>query len=123
MVSHGKNIVGCVYRPPNQNTAMFIDKFNNILSLITRDNRHCYAMGDLNLDFSNTIIMFQHRNLLTDYFHTLFFLSSPVQPSVLNSYSATLIEKIFTNNLAHDVFSFLIEIIYSPIASQSFCKE
>ena len=36
MVSHGKNIVGCVYRPPNQNTAMLIDKFNNILSLIQR---------------------------------------------------------------------------------------
>ena len=50
MVSHGKNIVGCVYRPPNQNTAMFIDKFKNILSLFTRDNRHCYVIGDLNLD-------------------------------------------------------------------------
>ena len=50
MVSHGKNIVGCVYRPPNQNTAMFIDKFKNILSLFARDNRHCYVIGDLNLD-------------------------------------------------------------------------
>ena len=38
----GKNIiVGCVYRPPNQNAAMFIDKFNNILSLISKGNKHC----------------------------------------------------------------------------------
>ena len=43
-------IVGCVYRPPNQNTAMFIDKFNNVLSLISKDNKHCYVMGDFNQD-------------------------------------------------------------------------
>ena len=31
IVPHGKNIVvGCVYRPPNQNIAMFSDKFSNI---------------------------------------------------------------------------------------------
>ena len=56
MVSHGKNIVGCVYRPPNQNTAMFIEKFNNILSLISKDNKHCYVMGDLNLDLRQTFL-------------------------------------------------------------------
>ena len=51
IVPRGKNItVGCVYRPPNQNTAMFIDKFNNIVSIISKDNKHCYVMGDFNLD-------------------------------------------------------------------------
>ena len=34
-VPHGKNIiVGFVYRPPNQNTALFLDKFNDFLSRI-----------------------------------------------------------------------------------------
>ena len=38
-VPHGKNIiVGCVYRPPNQNTALFLDKLNDILSHISKDN-------------------------------------------------------------------------------------
>ena len=33
-VPQGKNIiVGCVYRPPNQNTALFLDKFNDISQL------------------------------------------------------------------------------------------
>ena len=51
IVPHGKNIiVGCVYRPPNQNTAMFIDKFNNVLALISKDNKHCYVMGDFSQD-------------------------------------------------------------------------
>ena len=50
-VPHGKNtIVGSVYRPPNQNTATFLDKFNDILSSISKDNKHCYVMGDFTLD-------------------------------------------------------------------------
>ena len=35
---------------------MFIDKFNNILSLISKDNKHCYVMGDLNLDLRQTFL-------------------------------------------------------------------
>ena len=51
IVPQGKNIiVGCVYRPPNQNTALFLEKFNDILTIITKDNKHCYVMGDFNLD-------------------------------------------------------------------------
>ena len=44
-VLHGKNIfVGSVYRPPNQNTVLFLDKFNDILSRISKDNKQCYVM-------------------------------------------------------------------------------
>ena len=34
-VPHGKIIIGCVYRPPNQNTALFLDKLNDVLSYIS----------------------------------------------------------------------------------------
>ena len=41
-VPHGKNIVvGVIYRPPNQNTAVFIDELNDILTNITRGNKLC----------------------------------------------------------------------------------
>lgn len=43
-------MVGSVYRPPNRNVAMFFEKFNDILSKISKDNKHCYVMGDFNLD-------------------------------------------------------------------------
>jgi len=47
----GKNIiVGTVYRPPNQNLLDFLDRFKYILSTILKDNKHCYVMGDFNLD-------------------------------------------------------------------------
>jgi len=51
IVPLGKNIIlGCVYKPTNQNTTLFLEKFNDILTIITKDNKHCYVMGDLNLD-------------------------------------------------------------------------
>ena len=50
-VPHGKNIiVRLVYRPPNHNVASFLDKFNNTLSYISKDNKQCFVLGDFNLD-------------------------------------------------------------------------
>ena len=79
---------------------MFIEKFNNILSLISKD-KHCYVMGDFNLYLSNTIIMFQQRNLSTAYFHTPLFLSSPIQHApphnlqpLLTTYSQTTVYRV-----------------------------
>ena len=49
-IPHGKNtIVGRVYRPPNQNTTLFLYKFNDILSRISKNNKQCYVRGDFNL--------------------------------------------------------------------------
>ena len=46
---HGKNIiVGTIYRPPSQNFSVFIDELNNVLSIISKDNKNCYLMGDFN---------------------------------------------------------------------------
>ena len=43
-------IVGTVYRPPNYNTRDFLDKFNEILAKITRNDKYCYLGGDYNID-------------------------------------------------------------------------
>ena len=48
---HGKNImVGTVHRPPYRNFSMFLKKFNDIFSKISKDNKQFYVMGDFNLD-------------------------------------------------------------------------
>lgn len=46
----GKNvIVGCVYGPPKSKHYSFLENLNDILKIITKDNKHCYVMGDFNL--------------------------------------------------------------------------
>ena len=104
-VPHGKNIiVGCVYRPPNQNTALFLDKLNDILSYISKDNKQCYVMGDFNLD----LLQYNHHTPTQEFIDALFsFAFFPLisNPTRLTSYSATLIDNIFTNNLSQNVLN------------------
>ena len=107
-VRHGKNIiVGFVYRPPNQNTALFLDKFNDILSRISKDNKQCYVMGDFNLD----LLQYNHHTPTQEFFDTLFshaFIPLISNPTRLTSYSATLIDNIFTNNLSQNILNGIV---------------
>jgi len=104
-VSHGKNIiVGCVYRPPNQNTALLQDKLYDSLSYISKDNKQCYVMGDFNLD----LLQYNHHTPTQEFMDALFsFAFFPLipNPTRLTSYSVTLIDNIFTNNLSQNVLN------------------
>ena len=108
IVPQGKNtIVGYVYRPPNQNTALFLEKFNDILTIITKDNKHCYVMGDFNLD----LLQYNHHVPTREFIDSLFSHAfSPLisSPTRLTSYSATLIDNIFTNSLWQNVFKGIV---------------
>ena len=108
IVPQGKNIiVGCVYRPPNQNTALFQEKFNDILTIITKDNKHCYVMGDFNLD----LLQYNHHVPTQEFIDSLFshaFFPLISNPTRLTSYSATLIDNIFTNNPSQHVFNGIV---------------
>ena len=98
--------VGCVYRPPNQNTAMSIEKFNNILSLISKDNKHRYMMEDFNL----SLLQYNYHVPTQEFIDSLFshaFLPLISNPTRLTSYSVTLIDNIFIINLAHNVLEAL----------------
>ena len=108
IVPQGKNIIfGCVYRPPHQNTALFQEKLNDIPTIITKDNKHCYVMGDLNLD----LLQYNHHVPTQEFIDSLFsgvFFPLISNPTRLTSYSATLIDNIFTNNLSQNAFNGIV---------------
>ena len=91
IVPHGKNIiVDCIYRPPNQYTAMFIYNFDNIFSLISTDKKHCYVMRDFNLD----LLRYNHHVPTQEFINSLFshvFLPLISNPTCLTSCSAALL--------------------------------
>ena len=96
---HGKNfIIGTVYRPPSANLHEFLESFHQLLHRVTRDNKMCYIMGDFNLDLLNTDLHSATNEFINALFsHFLYPLIS--RPTRLTSYSATLIDNIFTNNI------------------------
>ena len=62
IVPQGKNIiVDSVHRPPNQKSSLFIETFNEILTIITKNNKHCYVMGNFNLDLLHYITTITYR--------------------------------------------------------------
>jgi len=43
-------ICGCIYRPPNANTDLFIAKLGKTLKAINKENTLCCILGDYNID-------------------------------------------------------------------------
>ena len=46
-------IIGVIYRPPNQDINSFNDKMNNIVNIVRRENKTCYLLGDYNINSLN----------------------------------------------------------------------
>ena len=82
--------------------ALFLDKFNDILSRISKDNKQCYVIGDFNLD----LLQYNHHTPTQEFIDTLFshaFIPLISNPTRLTSYSATIIDNILRNNLSQNV--------------------
>ena len=92
-------IVGLVYRPPNQDYVSFLDKFCDILSLMSTNNKLCYIAGDCNLDLLRCNNHSQTQEFIENLFSYMFV---PLidKPTRITAHSATLIDNIFTNNLS-----------------------
>ena len=114
----GKNIiVGTLYRPPSNNIVNFLEKLENGLDKLSRENKHIYIMGDFNIDLSQSLhsISPQSTSRLTrnpsidNYANTFLnilssyaFYPSINVPTRITPMSETLIDNIFTNSLNKD---------------------
>ena len=94
-IPNNENIViGAIYRPPTGNPEEFLDKFNELLSGVTRANKHCYVTGDFNLD-----LMKHETHSITAQFLEALYSSGLIpmitKPTRITAHSATLIDNIF----------------------------
>ena len=75
----------------------FIEKVNEIISGVTKGNKHCYITGDFNLD----LLKHESHSVTAQFIESLFafsFLPMITKPTRITAHSATLIDNIFTNN-------------------------
>ena len=96
--SCGRNIVvSVIYRPPDRNLDLFLQQFNELMSKISQENKMCYIMGDFNLDLMNHQSSSQTGEFLDSIYSNMF---HPLisRPTRITSYTATLIDNIFTDN-------------------------
>lgn len=97
-------IIGVIYRPPDSNVNDFVQNFNPLLAKIGKENKLSYLLGDFNLNLMN-----YHSHSLTGEFvdvsYANLFVPLIVRPTRLTSYSASLIDNIFTNSFCNNIVS------------------
>lgn len=90
-----KFLVGNVYRPPNSNVDLFIDKIEHLLILISKLNYdESFITGDFNLDLLNYL----NDNRCLNFMNVMFSNSmTPIitKPTRITQNSSTLIDNIF----------------------------
>ena len=92
---HKNIVIGVIYRPPSENTLEII--VNEIISGVTKGNKHCYITGDFNLD----LLKHESHSVTAQFSESLFafgFLPMITKPTRITAHSATLLGNIFTNN-------------------------
>ena len=92
-------IVGMTYRPPEKDPLLFNDIVQTALAKIDKENKFGYLLGNFNLDLLKSEI----HNPTLDFLNSLFsysFWPLITRPTRETSSSATLIDNIFTSNIA-----------------------
>jgi len=88
-------IVGSIYRPPGNSLASFNDTLFKILSNLNK-HKHIYIAGDFNLDLLKSNLH-PATEMVLNTFMTYQMLPTIRKPTRVTSYSATLIDNIYTN--------------------------
>ena len=82
---------------PDSSVEVFHERVNDIMSTMQRENKTCYLLGDLNIDFLKSDGHKPTSDFLdTIYSHNLFPLIT--KPNRVTIHSATLIDHIITND-------------------------
>ena len=101
---HSKNIiVGVIYRPPNNDLDSFLEKLEEVLDSITRENKDVYLMGDYNIDLLNTENSSTLKLIST--LSSYAFTSHISNPTRISNTSQTLIDNIFSNAVDNNNFT------------------
>ena len=101
-----KNIVcGCVYRHPNYQISDFLVYLDNVLQMLSKENKEIYICGDFNIDLLkiddiNSYLEFY--NLLSSY-SLLPLIIHPTR--VVDGQEPSLIDNIFSNNVSDEIIS------------------
>ena len=103
-------IVGVIYRPntqPHADMDLFADKLSEIISKISNENKESYIMGDFNID----LLKFQTHGKTNDFIESMIskgYLPLITKPTRITTYSATLIDHIYSNATSQNYDSGII---------------
>jgi hypothetical protein len=104
--------IGVIYKPPNADIQTFIAKMIEILNKLRSTRKHCYIMGDFNLD----LILHEtnaNTKMFLDLMHSHAFFPLIDKPTRITATTSTLIDNIFSNVINH---THLSDVLYTDIS-------
>src|ERR1043165_1610769 len=106
-------VVGCIYRPPNSDFALFNAHVLLLLDILSKNRKILtFIMGDFNLDLLNS----NTHAATNDFLNNLmshYFLPNIHHPTRITNSSSTLLDNIFSNNIKYKMEA---AILYSDIS-------
>lgn len=106
-------IVGCVYRAPNSDLALFNARFDTLLSKINCSKQLCYIAGDFNIN----LLKYEQHEGTANYVNCIFshsFFPCINRPTRITTSTATLIDNIITNACFEQTIN--PAIVYSDVS-------
>ena len=95
--SSKSQIVGCIYRPPNRDIAVFRRYMKDIRHNLRHYRKRCMLLGDFNINLLRTDSHSETSDFVDDMYSDLF-MPAITKPTRITDKSATLIDNIFSNN-------------------------
>ena len=96
-------VVGCIYKTPHLSITEFNDKFNDLLNIVSNENKDIYLLGDYNInigdDCPNNLHIQEFSNILSSHCFTALI----DKPTHINNHSATIIDNVFSNVSAEQI--------------------
>ena len=110
-------VIGCVYRPPGSDVAVFSSYIDTIHSKINKEKKKCYIAGDFNINLLNHKTHIHTSDYLNCiFFHIISFLRPTInRPTRISATSATLIDNIITNVYQSQLVP---SILYADVSDQ-----
>ena len=103
--SKSRNLLCSVnYRHPHSNLDSFSDYLSGAIDKISKENKYCILMGDININLLN----FESHTATEDLINSLgtyCFQPHILKPTRITDHSATLIDNIFFNSIEHHTIS------------------
>jgi hypothetical protein len=94
-IVQANTIYCCIYRSPNSDIDIFMDKMSSLLDLIYLEGKTCILVGDYNLDSLNPSHLY---NILSDLCQSYDFINIINCPTRIQGNSSTCIDHCYTNN-------------------------
>lgn len=97
--NYKNKIISCIYRSPGSDVELFSNHIENVLQKVKR-SKHLYICGDFNIDLLK-IECNKNVQMYMEMLNSYGLYPTITKPTRISSFTATLIDNIFTNNLLY----------------------